>query len=202
MAVAEGNRRDAARDRRGRWERGRRQRSQPIAAPDWITADARLLESDMSTITLPSLSFLAARQVPHAQAAAQARRGDNVQEAVTPPAGWLIGRLHRHGQLDPDWIISDVLQAAARRLYVDWCLSRGRASDAQAERLATFKAATAALGQRYTTPVRAIVLDGIPLGTVGSARYENRSAAGAFALEQLNVGLRRLSVHYGLLARD
>jgi hypothetical protein len=140
-----------------------------------------------------------------AQAAenAHTRLAANVQEVDELPLGAPLNRLHLRGQLDDDWIISGVLHGTGMRYRTDWHLSRGRESEVQRERLALFRAANRALGTHYAPTVGAVVLENASLQTAGYALgYTNRSAAVAAALERLNVGLRKLAVHYQLLTAD
>ncbi len=131
---------------------------------------------------------------------AHTRLAANVQEVHELPLGAPLNRLHLRGQLDDDWIIAGVLHGTGMRYRTDWHLSRGRESEVQRERLASFNAAIQALGQRYAPTVSAVVLENAPLQTAGYALgFTNRSAAVAAALERLNVGLRQLAGHYGLM---
>jgi hypothetical protein len=131
---------------------------------------------------------------------AYTRLAANVQEARALGHDWRIERLFRRGQLDDDYWIASVLHGAALRFYHDWHLSRG-SSEVARERRAAYDAAIQALGQHYGPTVCSIVLENAPLQTAGYALgYTNRSAAVAAALERLNVGLRKLAVHYGILS--
>lgn len=113
-------------------------------------------------------------------------------------------RMYLRGQIDPDFIINRILHGAGVRYYTDWYLSGitsisaiksavGCALEAQA-----FLEAREYLGDRYSAVVDPIVIEG---GSIASVQrvYANRGAHAAVALERLNVGLRRLGVHYHLL---
>jgi hypothetical protein len=101
----------------------------------------------MTTISLGGSQWLsestAAWKAEQAKAASQERQAANVQEAPALRYEWPIERLHRKGQLDDDFFIASILHATAMRFHTDWHLSRGRESEVQRERLASFNAANA-----------------------------------------------------------
>ena len=121
-------------------------------------------------------------------AASQERRAANIQDAPALGHDWRINRLADRGQLDPDWIVADVLRGTAMRLYTDFHFADAPESEVQRERLASFKAATAALGSRFSPTVCSVVLMNELLQTAGERLgYENRSACVAAAKERSDV---------------
>jgi hypothetical protein len=86
------------------------------------------------------------------------------------------------------------------RFYTDFYFANGQESEVQRSRLADFKAALAALDSRHGPTVCAVVLEGLSVHKAADAAgHKNRSAGSAVTLERLNVGLRKLAVHYRLM---
>lgn len=132
-----------------------------------------------------------------------------------------VERLARRGDLDPDTQLAGLLLTTAQRYYGDWYLSglsglsaidydrTGGGTDAnpaymmpvterQAQRREAWRAARLALGERYAAVVDPVVLEEQYLSQIAS-EYKNRAVSIAVLKERLNVGLRRLAVHYGLM---
>jgi hypothetical protein len=63
-----------------------------------------------------------------------------------------------------------------------------------------FRQARDALGERYRTVVDPIVLEEKSIADIrDDSGYKHVTTASAVTVERLNVGLRRLAVHYGLM---